>query len=203
FTKSRPDNLKMFRATKNTPFDKTAQAIAGAGEALGAGRYENDISKVSPETLKYAWRTYTGGLGTFITDTVGLGSMMASDPSQVVSSEVPFVKDFYKANDVRPLRSRFYQLADEANAAAAEFKEAKKAGDGEAIDKMFARPGTAELISLEKLVKQTAKSAAQVRDQEVDINADPALSPAEKKKKLKELEKVEEEIYRSAIDAFK
>lgn len=203
FTKSRPDNLKMFRATKNTPFDKAAQYIAEVGEAMGAGKYENDISKVSPETLKYAWRTYTGGLGSFITDTIGVGSIMSSDPSQVVSSDVPFVKDFYKSNDVKPIRSRFYQLADEVNAAAAEFKEAKKAGDGEAIDKIFARPGMADLIGLEKLVKHTAKVAAQIRDQEVDINADPKMTPAEKKTALKELEKQEEEIYRSAIDAFK
>lgn len=203
FTKSRPDNLKMFRATKNTPFDKAAQSIAAAGEAMGAGKYENDISKVSPETLKYAWRTYTGGLGSFVTDTIGVGSMISSDPSQVVSSDVPFVKDFYKVNDVKPIRSRFYQLADEVKAAAAEFKEAKKAGDGEAIDQMFARPGKADLIGLEKLVKHTAKAAAEIRDQEVDINADPKMTPAEKKAALKELEKQEEEIYRSAIDAFK
>ncbi|MCK8322733.1 hypothetical protein LXA12_17565, partial [Erwinia amylovora] len=57
FTKDRPDNLKMNRNTKGSAYDSAAQGIAAAGEVLGAGRYENDITKVSPETLKHWWRT--------------------------------------------------------------------------------------------------------------------------------------------------
>lgn len=203
FTKDRPDNLKMFRGTKNSVYESAAQGIAEGGQLLGAGKYENDISKVSPETLKFLWRTYTGGLGQFVTDTAGFTRNMSQAPGDVTSSEVPFVKDFYKANDVKPIRGRFYDLAEEVKKVSVEFAQAKKAGDGPAMDEILAQPRKAQLLSLDRLVKLTAKSAAQIRDEEVDINADTKMTPQEKKAALKELERQEEILYRSAIGAFK
>lgn len=203
FTKDRPDNLKMARGTKNTAYDTAAQAIAGAGEALGEGKYENGLTKVSPETLKHFWRTYTGGLGQFLTDAAGVARMTAEDAGQVASSDVPIVKDFLKDNDVKAVRGRFYDQVKEAKAAAEEFRQAKKAGDGEAIDKIMERPERAELLGLDRLIRHTQAAAAKLRDQAVDINADQSMAPAQKREALKELERQEEEIYRAALQAFK
>ena len=202
FTKNKPDNLKMYRTTKNTTFDTAAQGIAGVGEIFGAGKYENDLSKVSPETLKYLWRTYTGGLGTFVTDMVSTGKLKA-EGTELEAGEIPFVKDFLRNEDIRPIRSRYYQLADEVKAAADEFKQAKKAGDDEALDKIMANPEKSAIVGLDRLIRATSKKAAEIRDEAVEINADTTLSAPEKRAKLKELEKEEEDLYRSAIDAFK
>ncbi|WRQ05453.1 DarB-like antirestriction [Ralstonia phage AhaGv] len=201
-TKSQPDNLKMYRGTKGTVYDALAQQIAAAGELTGAGRYENDITKISPETLKSVWRTYTGGLGQFVADSIGAASL-ATEPGEMSSSDIPIAKDFWRAQDVKPIRSRYYDLAREAKEAATEFQQAKKAGDGEAIDSIFARPGQAELIALDKMFKKSSHAAASIRDEEVTVNSDKSLSTAEKRNRLKELEKQEESIYRDALDVFK
>lgn len=200
--KSQPDNLKMYRGTKGTVYDALAQQIAAAGELTGAGRYENDITKISPETLKSIWRTYTGGLGQFVTDSIGAASL-ATEPGEMSSSDIPIAKDFWRAQDVKPIRSRYYDLAREAKEAATEFQQAKKAGDGEAIDSIFARPGQAELIALDKMFKKSSHAAAAIRDEEVTVNADKSLSTSEKRDRLKELEKQEETIYRQALEVFK
>lgn len=202
-TKNRPDNLKMNRSTKGTVYDKAAQSIASAGELLGAGKYENDITKVSPETLKHLWRTYTGGLGQFVTDSAGLVALAGEDPSQVESSDLPIVKDFVKPQDVKPLRGRYYDLAKEAKAAQEEFRQAKKVGDAEAMDKILGDERKAELLSLAKTVTTTNKAAAELADEKVDVLADDSLSTAKKRERLKEIEKEEEALYRDAIDAFK
>ncbi|QMV33371.1 hypothetical protein F1_00007 [Ralstonia phage Heva] len=201
-TKSQPDNLKMYRGTKGTVYDALAQQIAAAGELTGAGRYENDITKISPETLKSVWRTYTGGLGQFVADSIGAASL-ATEPGEMSSSDIPIAKDFWRAQDVKPIRSRYYDLAREAKEAATEFQQAKKAGDGEAIDSIFARPGQAELIALDKMFKKSSHAAAAIRDEEVTVNADKSLSTSEKRDRLKELENQEESIYRDALDVFK
>jgi hypothetical protein len=225
FTKDRADNLKMFRATKNSAYDSAAQGIAWLGtdmvpamaEKLGAspetvkavrdaatvGRYENDITKVSPETLKHYWRTYTGGLGAFITDTIGVAGMTAADPAQVESGDIPIIKSFVKQQDVKPIRGRFYDLAKEAKAASVEFAQARKAGDAEALDKIMNSPEKVELLGLDRMISATARAAAKLRDQEVEINADKSLTPSQKRAALKELEQAEEELYRAAIASFK
>ena len=204
FTKDRPDNLKMFRGTKGSAFDATAQGLAATGVLAGAGKYENDITKVSPETLKFLWRTYTGGLGQFVTDVGGLANIAAQAPGSIEVSDVPIAKDFVKSNDdTRLLRGRYYDMTKEARKASEEFRQAKKAGDSDAMDKILASPDKEEMIILSKFILNTNKAAAAIRDEMVDINADTSLSLPEKRAKLKELERDEAELYRDAIETFR
>ena len=149
------------------------------------------------------WRTYTGGLGQFITDAAGFANVAAQDGANVEASDIPVVKDFVKPNDVRPIRGRFYDLTKEARAAATEFQQAKKAGDGEALDKIMDNPSKSELLGLDRLIKSTTKAAGAIRDEMVDINGDKDLSLADKRAKLKGLEREEEALYRDAIAAFR
>jgi hypothetical protein len=208
-TKDRPDNLKMYRTTKGTVFDALAQGIASGGEMLGNAtggvvggrRYENDLTKVSPETLKYLWRTYAGGLGQFVADSAGVASL-ATEPGALTTDDVPILKDFVRSNDVKPIRGRFYDIANEAKAAATEFAQAKKAGDGEGMDQFLNAPNQADLLALNKLFIKSSKAVAQIRDEEVNVNADKTLNTAQKREQLKALEGEEESIYRSALDAF-
>lgn len=202
-TKPLPDNLKMYRATKGTVYDALAQQIAKAGELTGARRYENDLTKVSPETLKYIWRTYAGGLGQFVTDSIGAAGLAASSAGSMTSNDVPIVKDFWKSNDVKPLRGRYYDLAREAKEAAEEFRVAKKAADGEALDEIFARPEQGELVSLDRMTQRYGKAIAALRDEQVLVNVDTTLTTEQKRARLKELEAEEESLYRGAIEAFR
>ncbi len=198
FTKDRPDNLKMNRNTKGTVFDSTAQALAKGGELAGARRYENDISKVSPEMLKHWWRTYTGGLGTFVADMASLSQMVAQDPSAIELADVPVIKSFAKVTDVKPIRGRFYDVTKEARQKDTEHKAAKKAEDDDALAGMDA-PLKADMRTIAKAIQH----AAEVRDEIVDVGADKKLSLGEKRAKLKALELDEEAIYRDAIEALK
>ena len=204
FTKDRPDNLKMFRGTKGSAFDATAQGIAAAGVMAGAGKYENDITKVSPETLKFLWRTYTGGLGQFVTDVGGLANIAAQAPGSIEVSDVPVAKDFVKSNDdTRLLRGRYYDMTKEARKASEEFRQAKKAGDSDAMDKILSSPDKEEMIILSKFILSTNKAAAAIRDEMVDINSRTDLSLAEKRSELKKLERDEAELYRDAIETLR
>lgn len=202
-TKGHPDNLKMNRGTKNSAYDSVAQVVAGMGVKSGFSReYENDITKISPETLKLWWRAYTGGLGAFIADTAGVTRMTGDDPAQIVPGDVPFVKDFVKPVTVKPLQGRYYEMTREARSAIDEFKQAKKAGNADAIQQLTSDPEKEKLIGLGRMVQQTTKAAGMLADQAVEINSQKDLSGSEKRAKLKELEKAQEELYRAGIGAF-
>lgn len=202
-TKDRPDNLKMFRGTKGSPYEAAAQGIASIGDMTGAGKYENDITKVSPETLKMLWKTYTGGLGTFVGDTISAGRQLADGEQSTSAGDVPIAKDFIRNNDVKAIRGRYYDLTKEARAAVTEFDQAKKAGDADAMKKFMADSVKSQVVALGKMTQKVNKAAASIRDEAVDINARTDLSAAEKKVELKKLEQQEEALYRDAIEAFK
>ena len=202
-TKDRPDNLKMSRGTKNTVYDKAAQGVASLGEMMGAGKYENDITKVSPETLKMLWRTYTGGLGQFVTDTASLAYMGATDRKQLETGDYPFLKDFVKTPDVKPIQGRYYDLSGEARAAITEFAMAKKLGDGDAQDKFMEDETKVKALGLTKMITKTNKAVGELKDEAVEVAADTKMSPTEKRARLKELEREQESLYREAIEVFK
>jgi hypothetical protein len=203
-TKDRPDNLKMFRGTKNTAYDGAAQGIADFGVWAGlAGKYENDITKVSPETLKMLWRTYTGGLGTFVTDSIGVAAMAGKDVSQVETSDIPIIKDFYRKNTAHPIEGRFYDLADDAKNAIAEFESAKKMRDGAAVGEIVADNDKFRAIATATMVRKINKAQGDMKDQAVTINADKSMSDPAKREALKKLEVEQEALYRRGIEAFK
>lgn len=202
-TKNRPDNLKMARRTKNSVFDKAAQGIAQAGEAIGYGdKYENDLSKVSPETLRLVWQTYTGGLGRFITDTGSLAGMMLNDPSQVEKTDIPFATDFYKPDTLTPIRSRYYDMARKAEKTINQFETANKMADEKEKRRIFDDPEKKPLLQLSRMITATNKIEGAYADQAVAINADKSLNAAEKRAELKKIEKVQQDIYQRAINVF-
>lgn len=195
-TKNRPDNLKMNRVTKGTIYDKAAQAIADEG-------YENDLSKVSPETLKAAWSTYTGGLGRFLADTGSLAMLAATEPEALQKTDFPFATDFVKPDKMTPVRSRFYDLSTEARKVIDEFTMANKMGDRPAVDAVKADKVQKHLAALGKMIKKVNETQAAYADKAVEINADKNLTTAQKRAELKKIEVEQEKMYREAIAAFK
>lgn len=203
FTKDRPDNLKMNKGTKNTMYDKATQGIASAGVAMGAGKYENDITKISPETLKLIWSNLTGGVGTFVADSLGVAAQGMDDNGEVDLTNFPITKSFVREPGAKPLRGRYYDLTREARKAISEFEAAKKAGDIDAMAAIRDDENKDRLIRLAKVIAANSKAAGAKRDEAVDINADASLTPGQKRAALKELDKEEQELYREAIEAFK
>lgn len=198
-----PDNTKMNRATKGTPFDSASQMIAEIGAAFGEKRYEDGITKISPETLKYLWSTYTGGLGRFVTDTVGISRLGIQAPDTVSSSEIPFVKDFWQAHDVKPIRGRYYELADEAKEAAAQFGMVKRSEDERVLAEFDSDPLTQRLVAMNKMFTKQNVAIRAIREEQLAVSTNDKLPLADKRRKLKELEAQEEELYRQAIEDFK
>lgn len=198
-----PDNTKMNRATKGTPFDSASQMIAEIGAAFGEKRYEDGITKISPETLKYLWATYTGGLGRFVTDTVGISRLGIQAPDTVSSSEIPFVKDFWQAHDVKPIRGRYYELADEAKEAAAQFGMVKRSEDERVLAEFDSDTLTQRLVAMNKMFTKQNVAIRAIREEQLAVSTNDKLPLADKRRKLKELEAQEEELYRQAIEVFK
>jgi hypothetical protein len=132
-----------------------------------------------------------------------LAKLALDDPKAIEMADVPVVKSFAKGQDVSAIRGRFYEMTKDIRATAEEFKQAKKAGDGDALDKILNTPSKAELLGLEKIVTKTTQAAAKLRDAEVDINADKSMPLIEKRAAIKELQAQEEALYRAAIEAFK
>lgn len=210
-TKDQPDNFKMNRATKGTVYDRAAQVIASGklpvldktiGETFGNRKYANDWSKISPETLKMLWGTAAGGLGNFVADSAGLGVLAKEGAQQIISDDVPVLKAFYKTNDSKPLRNRFYELADESKRLDAQVKQAIKQGD-ELAARDIMQGDDAIFWALVEANEATRKITALRAEQAVAINADKTLSVPEKRAKLKELDALMEQDYRKAISNFR
>ena len=72
----------MWRGTKGTVYDVSAQYLASAG------------IEISPEVLKYAVRTATGGVGAFVDSTVS-AAMLKTQGAELDTREIPFVRKFY------------------------------------------------------------------------------------------------------------
>lgn len=201
-TKNRPDNLKMNRGTKNSVYDKTAQAIADAGELIGADKYSNDLTKVSPETLKLIYSTYTGGLGRFIADSAGFAGLSADGDVNLELADVPILKDFARGDNMKPIRTRYFDLSDEARKSIDEFAQAKKMGDRDEMKRIVKDPERRMHLAMAKMVKSVNEVQGIFSDQAVLINANKDLTPAEKRAKLKAIEDEQEAIYRKSIKAF-
>ena len=167
---------------------------------------EQTLAPAAVNPADYAAIFYAGGHATMwdLADSKGLANIAAQAHGSIEVSDVPVAKDFVKSNDdTRLLRGRYYDMTKEARKASEEFRQAKKAGDSDAMDKILSSPDKEEMIFLSKSILNTNKAAAAIRDEMVDINSRTDLSLAEKRSELKKLERDEAELYRDAIETFR
>ncbi|MBQ7625438.1 MAG: hypothetical protein IJS87_00035, partial [Rhodocyclaceae bacterium] len=143
------DRDQMHRATKGT----LADDMAGALEAAGLD--------VSPETLKYLWRTATGGSGAFVQSAADALTLAAAG-GDIDVREMPFVRKFVSIPDVRGARSRYYEARRDAEAALAEFNRAKKHNDVEGARAIVAKQR--HLLLAAKVAKRQDKFIRDARD---------------------------------------
>lgn len=186
--KSEPDNEKMWRNTKGTVFDVTAQLLAKAG------------IEISPETLKYMNRTVTGGTGTFIESTVN-AAMLKKEGAELETREIPFVRKAYGELTIQDMRQRYSKAKEEAVTAAEKFNAAMRKNDLVTAKQLMGDKG--ELIALKNYADKLSDTIKYLRDMQDSIKLSEDYTVAEKRLKIKELEKQEEKFYNQYLDIFK
>ena len=186
--KSEPDNEKMWRNTKGTVYDITAQFLAMAGV------------EISPETLKYLARTATGGAGAFADSTVS-AAILKKEGAELETREIPFVRKAYGELTIQDMRQRYSKAKEEAVTAAEKFNAAMRKNDLVTAKQLMGDKG--ELIALKNYAAKLSDTIKYLRDMQDSIKLSEDYTVAEKRLKIKELEKQEEKVYNQYLDIFK
>lgn len=206
FDQSRPDSLKMWRATQGTMWQHSTQAL---NAITGGNAAEKGWLDVSPETLKFLWNTATGGTGRFVVDGITLGWNLTAEglaPADIEMREVPIARKFYAAgNDIRGARARFWKHAEEAREALEAFNRAKRIEDHAERGKLLAKihAEQAELIALGEAQAKYAKAVAAQRDAIQAAMADESRTLAHRRALVKQLERDEAKLYDDFVALFK
>jgi hypothetical protein len=195
YKETQPDNEKMWRGTRGSLYDKAAQGIA----SLHGSPYENNWNDISPETIKYLFKTLAGGTGGFMADSASLLNVLASGSAPEVS-EVPFLRSGMRESTVKDARARFYDLGKDAKGHVEAWKRAVEAGDDKAAGE-YERDG--ELLALGQMMDGYRKQATAMRDLMTQEMQRDDLTLAEKRLKQKMYESQEAEIYREYIRQFR
>ncbi len=188
FDQSQPDREKMWRGTKGTMYDQ----IAGWLEA-GIG------ADVSPETLKYYTRTFTGGAGSLVDSTIS-AAMLKSEGAELEARETPFVRKVYSEVTIRETRAAYYKAKEEAKKAAEEFRRAQRNND--LVSMQAVVKDKKEMLALDAYANKLSDVIRLSRDQQDAVRLSDKFSVAEKRLKLKEMEKQESAFYDQFLDVF-
>lgn len=186
--KSEPDNEKMWRGTKGTVYDISAQYLASIG------------IEISPETLKFMTRTATGGSGAFV-DTSVSAAMLKKEGAELETREIPFVRKFYGENSIQDSRARYGKAKDEARIAYEKFNALRQKGDIASVREFV--NDKKELIALNNAANKMSDVIKIIRDQQHEIKLSDRYTTAEKRLKIKELEKQEEKYYDMFMSRYK
>jgi len=186
--KSEPDNEKMWRGTKGTVYDISAQYLASIGV------------EISPEVLKYMNRTATGGSGAFV-DQVVSGAMLKSQGAELEAREIPFVNKFYGENTIQDARARYGKAKEEARIAFEKFNALRKKNDIESVRKFV--DDKKELLALNSYANKLSDVIKSIRDQQDLIKLSDKYTTAEKRLKIKELENQEKKYYDMFMKQYK
>jgi len=195
YKETQPDNEKMWRGTRGSLYDKAAQGIA----SLHGSPYENNWNDISPETIKYLFKTLAGGTGGFMADSASLLNVLASGSAPDVS-EVPFLRSAVRESTVKDARARFYDLGKDAKGHVEAWKRAVEAGDDKAAGK-YEQDG--ELMALGEMLSGYKEQASTLRDLMAEEMKRDDLSLSEKRLKQKMYEKQEADVYSEFIKQFK
>ena len=186
--KSEPDNEKMWRGTKGTVYDISAQYLASIG------------IEISPETLKYMARTATGGSGAFVDSAVS-GAMLKSQGAELEAREIPFARKFYGENTIQDARARYGKAKEEARIAFEKFSALNRKEDLVSVEKFLNDKD--ELLALNDYANSLSDVIRYIRDQQDEIKLSDKYTTAEKRLKIKELEKEEKSYYDMFMKQYK
>jgi hypothetical protein len=197
FSESVPDSQLATRATRSTVYQDLANFL---NDSTGGTRYTPGFVSISPDTIKFAVTSLTGGAGRFVSD-VFTGMVEAGHGVAPELENIPVARRFVRQSGVKDSRSAFWKAANEAKAESERFNKAVKEGDIFFAQKQIDEHG--DIIALAKFASSSVEMANGYRDEVLNIQNDDTLTKAEKKLKIKETENKEKEIYNSFILTFK
>lgn len=189
FDESQPDREKMWRGTQGTMYDITAGWLE---TAVGMD--------VSPETLKYYTRTFTGGAGAFA-DTAVSSAILKKEGAELDTRELPFIRKLHGELTISNDRSAYYKAADEAKIASQELNRAKRDRDIKKINDIAS--DKKEMLAMHRYANKLQAYIKAARDEQDALRLSDDYTVQEKRLKLKELEKEEAKLYDKFLGVFK
>jgi hypothetical protein len=192
FNEAKPDSENMNRTTKGTVYAAAAKKM---NSLSGGDAYHQGHVDVSPETLKYWVSALTGGAGKFAMDSAALVSNIAQgvEPSDLETRELPIVRSFVREAGVSDSRQLFYDHVEEAKKSAAALAFAIKAQDTPAAQGI-AKKELPE-ITVSKYADGYFKVLSDLSDQTDKLRNNDKLSLAEKRLKMKGIERKAQAVY--------
>jgi hypothetical protein len=184
---AQPDSARRWRSTTGSLYDGIA---SGLNSWTGGNAYQAGAIDISPETLSYLWRTFTGGAGKFAIDSMGLGARIAQGVSPELR-EIPVLRKFVRAESIQDARALFNEQSATVRLAVDAFNAAKRAKDLPAMRQMLDEQR--EILTLGKVLRTAQKMIRVRRELEDRINQSD-LSIEEKRAQLKTIEKQESSI---------
>ncbi len=129
------------RAKEATQRSTTGQGYLGISKAIndltGGTPYEKGMASPSPEMIRYLAQTVGGGVLRELEKSVD-SSVRAINGEKVKTTGIPALGRFYgEVDDDQVQMSRYYDQASKINKLQSSLSAAKKAGDGEAVKRMY------------------------------------------------------------------
>lgn len=184
---AQPDSARRWRSTTGSLYDGIA---SGLNRWTGGNAYQAGAIDISPETLSYLWRTFTGGAGKFAIDSMGLGTRIAQGVSPELR-EIPVLRKFVRAESIQDARTLFNEQSATVRLAVDAFNAAKRAKDLPAMRQMIDEQR--QVLALGKVLQTAQKMIRARRELEDRINQSD-LPLEEKRAQLKAVEKQESAI---------
>lgn len=201
FDEDKPDNQRMWRSTRGSPYEK---ATTWLNEATGGTPSQAGFIDVSPETLKFWTSTLTGGTGKSIVDTYALGDRKvrrslatpgSDDEAGLTSevSEIPIARKFYRKEDIRDLRRVYWEDVKAVREAVKDLNRAVTLMDLKGFDKVMDSRGY--LIALGDVAEATGEMVKDRRDVIDAIMQEESFTLGERRLHVKEMEAQERAVY--------
>lgn len=172
----RPDSERLFLSDADTVQGRLARWL---NAATGGDRARSGLVDVTPGTLETLARGTTGGIGTFIADTLSTLGQFSDSAAAVNPRNVPFLRQFYGQADNRWDQAQFYERRREIERRYRQNLLAAKMGI--AVD--FADPENAAVQRMGEHMLMVNRFLSQLRRQELLVIEDPKLSERERRLK--------------------
>jgi len=195
YDKSVPDSKTMTNAMKDSPYEALAMAM---NKASGGDENRPGAIDVSPNTINFFARTFGGGTLSGMINTYTIMSLYAQGAgSTLETSDMTFVRKFKTPkDDVRKLRSRFFDVKDTMQKEISRFKrDVKDEKVTELADQLFSPEEMKE-------ANRISKAAKALKEEAREINNDKSLTTLQRRIQTKELELQELQLYNDFLIDF-
>lgn len=139
-------------------------------EATGGDDVQPGAIDISPETLDYMAGFATGAAGSFFGRIVDLGAKMFDPQGEITANDLPLTRKVLGGKPGWYDKSAFYERAKQVDKAVDFLKRYEDAGNMDAADRYAAEK--ANLLDMEKPVRQTRKVLSDIRKERAALRQD-------------------------------